>query len=87
MPLHSSHLDDAGDAGLATLTLIANSAQVVLLPTLAGGVWCITASGKFIGPAHRNRPWENVVMAFMFVLAMYGAFNSAKSIAAFVHGN
>jgi hypothetical protein len=66
-----------------TLTLIANSAQVVLLPLLAGGVWWITASAKYIGPAHRNRPWENIVMAFLFALALYGAYGSAKSIAQF----
>ncbi|MFN8002824.1 MAG: hypothetical protein U0X75_17610 [Acidobacteriota bacterium] len=41
-----------------TLTLIANSAQVALLPLLVGGLWWITASARYIGQ-HRNRWWEN----------------------------
>jgi hypothetical protein len=73
-----------GMPDFVTLTLVANSAQVVLLPVLAGGLWWITASAKFIGAEHRTRPWENVVMAFLFVLAIYGAFNSGKSIAQFL---
>lgn len=67
-----------------TLTLIANSAQVVLLPLLAGGLWWITASSRYIGAAHRTRPWENVVMAFLFALAIYGAYSSGKSIVQFI---
>ena len=56
-----------------TLTLAANSAQVVLLPLLAGGLWWITASARLIGREHRNRWWENVLMAVLFVLAGYFA--------------
>ncbi len=36
--------------GFVALTLAANSAQVVLLPMLAGGLWWITASERLIGP-------------------------------------
>ena len=35
--------------GFVALTLAANSAQVVLLPLLAGGLWWITASSRLIG--------------------------------------
>jgi hypothetical protein len=63
-----------------TLTLAANGGQVVLLPLLAGGVWCITANSRFIGPAHRNHWWENVVMGLLFALAVYGAFRSVGMI-------
>ena len=35
--------------GFVALTLAANSAQVVLLPLLAGGLWWITASERLIG--------------------------------------
>ena len=45
-----------GMPDFVTLTLVANSAQVVLLPLLAGGVWWITASARFIGAEYRNRP-------------------------------
>ena len=38
-----------GMPGFVALTLAANSAQVVLLPLLAGGLWWITASGRLIG--------------------------------------
>jgi hypothetical protein len=76
-----------GMPDFVTLTLVANSAQVVLLPLLAGGLWIITARAKYIGAAHRNRAWENVVMAFLFALAVYGAFNSGKSIVQFLEMN
>jgi hypothetical protein len=64
--------------------LIANSAQVVLLPLLAGGLWWITSSARFIGAQYRNRWWENLVMGLLFVLAVYGAINSIRSIAQFL---
>jgi hypothetical protein len=41
-------------AGFVALTLAANSAQVILLPLLAGGLWWITASARLIGPEHRT---------------------------------
>jgi Mn2+/Fe2+ NRAMP family transporter len=70
-----------------TLTLVANSAQVVLLPLLAGGLWWITASARYIGAAHRNRWWENTIMALLFALAIYSAYNSILSIVQFVRGS
>ena len=62
-----------GMPGFVGLTLAANSAQVILLPMLAGGLWWITASGRLIGERYRNRWWENVVMATLFALAIYFA--------------
>ena len=62
-----------GMPGFVALTLTANSAQVILLPLLAGGLWWITASERLIGREHRNRWWENAVMASLFVLACYFA--------------
>jgi Mn2+/Fe2+ NRAMP family transporter len=69
-----------GMPGFVALTLAANSAQVVLLPMLAGGVWWITASERLIGRAHRNRWWENLVMGTLFVLAAYFAFEAVKDL-------
>ena len=60
-----------------TLTLAANSGQVVLLPLLAGGLWWITADSDFIGAKYRTRWWENVILAVLFCLAVYGAIQSA----------
>jgi len=68
-----------------TLTLLANSAQVVTLPLLAGGLWWITASERCIGREHRNRPWENVVMALLFALAIWGAYGAVRSIVDFAN--
>jgi hypothetical protein len=70
-----------GMPDFVTLTLAANGGQVVLLPLLAGGVWCITASGRYIGPAYRNRWWENLVFAVLFALAVYGAVKSVGMLA------
>jgi hypothetical protein len=75
-----------GMPDFVTLTLVANSAQVVLLPVLAGGLWWITASSRYIGPAFRNRWWENLVMSVLFALAIYGAFSSVRSIVQFLNG-
>jgi Mn2+/Fe2+ NRAMP family transporter len=76
-----------GMPDFVTLTLLANSAQVVLLPMLAGGLWWITASARYIGREYRNRWWENVVMALLFVLAVYGATTSVISIVQFVRNS
>jgi Mn2+/Fe2+ NRAMP family transporter len=62
------------------LTLIANGAQVVIVPLIAGGLWRITASRQFIGDHFRARPWENAVMALLFVLALYAAFHSVAQL-------
>ena len=69
-----------GLPGFVALTLIANSAQVVLIPLLAGGLWWITASGRFIGHEYRNRWWENLVMAALFVMAIGGALGAIQSV-------
>jgi Mn2+/Fe2+ NRAMP family transporter len=73
-----------GMPDFVTLTLVANSAQVVLLPLLAGGLFFLTASERYIGREHRNRPWENALMALLLLLALYGAWSSVRSIAEFV---
>ena len=70
-----------GMPDFVTLTLVANSAQVLLVPVLAGGLWWITASERYIGPVHRNRPHENAVMALLFALALYSAYGSLVSVA------
>jgi Mn2+/Fe2+ NRAMP family transporter len=69
-----------GMPDFVTLTLLGNSLQVVLIPFIAGGLWWITASGRYIGVAHRNRWWENAVMAFVFALALWGAYGSVRSV-------
>ena len=63
------------------LTLLANGAQVVLVPFLAGGLWWITASPRYIGPRYRTRWWENAVMAILFALALGAAVSSVRALA------
>jgi Mn2+/Fe2+ NRAMP family transporter len=69
-----------GMPDFVTLTLIAQSLQVVLIPFLAGGLWWITASKKFLPAQYRNRLWENGVMVFVFVLALWGAYGSVHTV-------
>jgi Mn2+/Fe2+ NRAMP family transporter len=71
-----------GMPGFVALTLAANSAQVILLPLLAGGLWWITASARLIGPKYRNRWWENLVMGALFSLAVYFAVRAFMGLAA-----
>jgi Mn2+/Fe2+ NRAMP family transporter len=66
--------------GFVPLTLAANSAQVVLLPMLAGGLWWITASERLIGRDYRNRWWENAVMGLLFALAGYFAVQAIRDL-------
>jgi hypothetical protein len=66
--------------GFVALTLAANSAQVVLLPVIAGGLWWITASPRLIGPAACNRWWENAVMAVLFALALYFGVSAVTDV-------
>ncbi len=76
-----------GMPGFVSLTLVANSAQVVLIPLLAGGLWWITARAPYIGPTYRNRWWENLVMLVLFALAIWGAVGAVRSVAGIIFGN
>ncbi len=69
-----------GQAEFVSLTLLANTFSVVMIPAIAGGLWWITAKGSFIGAQYRNRWWENALMGFVFVLALFGAVEAVKSI-------
>ena len=71
-----------GMPDFVTLTLVANGAQVLLLPLIAGGIWWVTSSPRCIGRAHRNRWWEHATMAVLFALAIYGALVSVRALAA-----
>lgn len=56
-----------GKAEFVALTIFVNAAQTVLIPMLVLGVWIITAKSRYIGAANRNRWWENLAIAFLFV--------------------
>jgi Mn2+/Fe2+ NRAMP family transporter len=75
-----------GMPDFVTLTLVANSAQVILVPILCGGLWWITADRRFIGPSQANRWWENLVMAALFGLALWGAYGAIRAVWSAVSG-
>ena len=69
-----------GMPGFVRLTLISNSAQVMLVPLLAVGLFWITASGRYIGPHYRNRWWENLIMAAVLLISLWGAYGAVRSV-------
>jgi Mn2+/Fe2+ NRAMP family transporter len=69
-----------GKADFVTLTLLANTLMAVLIPALAGGLWWITASSRYIGTEYKNKLWENLIMGFLFALAVWGSYESALSV-------
>ena len=73
-----------GMPSFITLTLVANASAVVVLPILCGGLWYMTARTSFIGSAYRNRWWENSVLAGLFILSVWGAYQSVVAIAHYV---
>ena len=66
--------------GFVYLTLLSNSAQVVMVPLLAGRLWWIKASGKYIGEQYKNRWWDNLLMRVLFFLALWGGDGAVKSV-------
>jgi Mn2+/Fe2+ NRAMP family transporter len=71
-----------GMPGFITLTIVANASSVVVLPVLSGSLWYITARTSFIGPDYRNKWWENGLMGGLFVLSVWGAYQSVVAISA-----
>jgi Mn2+/Fe2+ NRAMP family transporter len=69
-----------GKTSFVAFTVMANAFQVLLLPVLAAAMWVLTASKAFIGPEHRNKPWENLGMGLFLAAALLGAFGSAQSL-------
>ncbi|HEX7115529.1 MAG TPA: Nramp family divalent metal transporter [Steroidobacter sp.] len=65
--------------GFVPLTIFVNAACVMTIPLLAGVLWYLTANPRFIGEQYKNKPWENLTMAVLFVLALYATWESASS--------
>ncbi len=75
-----------GMPGFIALTIIVNAAGVLVLPVLCGSLWVITARRAFIGDAYRNRVAENSLMAGLFVLSIWGAWQSFNAFSALLTG-
>jgi hypothetical protein len=59
-----------------TLTLVANSAAVIVLPILCGSLWIITSSNKFIGAKYKNKIFEHSTLILLFVLSLWGSYQT-----------
>ena len=75
-----------GMPGFVFMTVVANAGTVIVLPLLSGSLWYITARKRYIGETYRNTLWENGLMAGLFVLSLWGAYQSAKAIGAALGG-
>ncbi len=75
-----------GMPGFVFLTVVANAGTVIVLPVLSGSLWYITARKQCIGETWRNKAWENGLMGGLFVLSLWGAYQSAKAIGAAITG-
>jgi Mn2+/Fe2+ NRAMP family transporter len=71
-----------GMPGFITLTIMVNAAAVIALPVVSLALWIITAKASFIGPKYKNRWWENLFMACLFVLSIGMTYQSARSLVA-----
>ena len=71
-----------GMPGFITLTIIANASAVVVLPVLCGSLWYMTARTDLIGATYRNKWWENGLMSGLFVLSIWGAYQSVATLGA-----
>ncbi len=69
-----------GMPGFITLTVVANAAAVIVLPILCVSLWLLTSRAAFIGRDYRNTMWDNAVMAGLFLLSVWGAWQSAVAI-------
>ena len=69
-----------GHGDFVGLTVTINAAQVIVLPFLVGGIWAITANSSYIGSDYRNRWWENVLVGFLFAVALISAYFSAVKV-------
>jgi len=66
--------------GFVTLTIIANASAVVVLPVLCGSLWYMTARTALIGSTYCNKWWENGLMGGLFLLSIWGAYQSVGAI-------
>ena len=72
--------------GFIALTIVVNAAGVLVLPVLCGSLWYITAKKAYIGKSYRNGIVENSLMAGLFMLSLWGAYQSAKAFAGYIGG-
>jgi Mn2+/Fe2+ NRAMP family transporter len=65
--------------GFVPLTIGTNVIVVMTIPIVAGILWYLTASSKYIGAKYQNNAWENLTMGLLFALAAYGTWQAIAS--------
>lgn len=70
-----------GMPGFIALTILANAAAVVVLPVLCGALWILTSRASLIGAEWRNRWWEHTLLCGLFIMSIWGAYQSVVAIA------
>ena len=59
-----------------TLTLVANTSAVIVLPILCGSLWYITSSKFYIGSKYKNGALEHLTLAILFILSIWGSYQA-----------
>jgi hypothetical protein len=59
-----------------TLTLVANTAAVIVLPILCGSLWYITSSKRYIGNKYKNTIFEHLTLLILFILSIWGSYQA-----------
>ncbi len=66
--------------GFISLAIAVSAASVIALPLLSGILWYLTANPRFIGEKYKNNAWENLTMGLLWLLAVYGAWQSIVNL-------
>jgi Mn2+/Fe2+ NRAMP family transporter len=70
-----------GASNFISLTLLVNSAQVVLIPVLVVGIWVLNSQPALLADAHRNRPLDHALAAVLLLFSAASAWFSLEGIA------
>jgi Mn2+/Fe2+ NRAMP family transporter len=68
-----------------TLTLVANTSAVIVLPILCGSIWYITSSKFYIGSKYKNKIFEHLTLAILFILSIWGSYQAIIVIQGILH--
>ena len=68
-----------------TLTLVANTSAVIVLPILCGSLWYITSSKFYIGSKYKNKIFEHITLAILFILSIWGSYQAIIVIQRILH--
>jgi Mn2+/Fe2+ NRAMP family transporter len=76
-----------GRGDFVGLTLLVNSAQVLLIPLLVVGMWILTSRESFIGAKYRNTGLDHAFTVFLLLMSCASAWFSVEAMAAMSAGS